>query len=243
MPAALAQPAAFPRPRGIDDVIVLLLEAPEPGGGVRLGAHVPDQFGAAGPPQLIGEPHGEIDRVDVLAVRHEGKHPRAAGGAVGRVAAPQAPGAEAGHGERELARAGSGFLEDCVRQEQELRVPQRAHRGAVRLAEQPAGLAHQLAALDLSLEAGAGGPADAQPSAREQIYSLGRGTRFEQHIARRQGEMHGTGRERLEGRLGQVLEIDAAFETVDGPAQFLQRARWFFLQGHGRFSGRTRLIL
>ena len=141
-----------------------------------------------------------------------------------------------------LERA-AACLEHRVGQEQELRVAQRAHRGAMRLAEQPAGLAHQLAALDLGLEAGAGRAAYAEPSAREQIYSLGRGTRFEQHIARRQGEMHGPGRERLEGRLRQIREIGAAFETVDGPAQFLQRARRFFLQGHARFSGRTRLIL
>ncbi len=210
---------------------------------MRLGAHIPDQFGAAGPSQLIRKPHGKIDRVDILAVRHESKYPRAARIAIRGVAAPQAPGAESRHGERELARARRGLLEHRVGEEQELRVAQRAYRGAVRLAEQPARLAHQLAALDLGLEARAGRPAYAEPAAREQIYSLGRGIRFEQDIARRQGEMHGARREGLERGVRQVLKIEAAFETVDGPAQFLQRARRFFLQGHGGFSGRPLLIL
>ena len=243
LPAALAQPASLPRTGRVDDVLVLLLEPPEPGGGMRLGAHVPDQLCTAGTPQLLGEPRGEIDRVDVIAARHERENSRVLCIALSGVAAPEAARAEPGHGECQLARACGGLLEQRVGQEQELGVAQRGHGGAMGLAEQPAGLADQLAALDLGLETGAGRAAYAEPPARQQIYSLGYGARFEQRIAGRQRKMHGAGRKRLEGCPRHVLEVDAAFETVDGPAQFLRSARRFFLQGHGRFSGRAPLIL
>ena len=120
------------------------------------------------------------------------------------------------------------------------RVAQRNHGGAARLLEQPAGLAHQFAAFDLGHQAVRPSRAHAQPAAGEQIYSVRRGAGFEQQIARRQGEMHGAGRQASRAARSHARKIGCIPEAVDGPAHFLRRARLFFLQCHARFSGRAR---
>jgi hypothetical protein len=140
----------------------------------------------------------------------------------------------------ELLRARRHLVEQLVGQPQQLRVAQREHPRTARLVQQPARLAHPLAALDLRGRRAVRAHANAESTARHEVHSVRDGAGLEQHRAGGQGEMLGAGGERLEGRKLDAGEIDAARQAVDGAAQLERRMRLFFRQGHALMHGRER---
>jgi hypothetical protein len=207
LPAALARPTGLGRIRDVYHVVVELFHTAEPGRSMRCGAHVPDQLRTARPAELGSELRGEFGHIDFIAVRNERENPRALRSRPCAVAARQAPRAKLRDGEGELRGLRGGGIQNGIRKEQQLRVPQRNHRGAARFLQQPPGLPHPLAAFDLGHHALVRSCAHPQPAARHQIYSVRNGAGREQQIARRQGEMDGTGREHLQNPGRHVLEL------------------------------------
>ena len=141
-------------------------------------------------------------------------------------------------------RSRGGGIENRVRQQQQLRVAQRNHRGAARLLQAasrtrpPTRRARSSATVTLAPAGRARRAGRSPPDILRPAWNptrtadrppAGRNARHRPRAPPGSSRRH-------------VLELGAALEAIDGPAQFLRRARLFFLQGHGRFSGRARAI-
>ncbi len=148
--------------------------------------------------QFINQARRQIGHVELDAVGNQGKDVRPLRSVFLTVAVPKPPRAKTRQRQGKVRGSRRDAVQLCVRDQQQLAVPQRNNRGAARRFQQPAGLAHQFAVLDLGGQTGLERGLDAQPAAGQQIYSIRIRAGFKKQIAGRQREVHGTGRQGLE---------------------------------------------
>ena len=159
-------------------------------------------------PSSAIELRGEFDHVDFIAVRNECEYPRPLRDrALRGCCAVRRRAQSCAMRERELRGLRSGGIQNGIRKEQQLRVTQRNHRGAARFLQQPAGLSRPtrrarprprcVRPIPCAPRAGRSPPDILRPA----------WCRTEQQIARRQREMDGAGRERLENRGRHALQL------------------------------------